>query len=208
MTTSADAEIPKGGRGLAITALVLGILAALLTYPTSKFPIGAQKYQATFFVALTVAFGLASLFQSRRPNGMAIAGLLIATFSAMFLAFTWSSGEKAPTEISVAPSPPTNQLLVAPSAAVKSNLESEWTPSYDCQKVASGPERMICSNKELSSLDVQLNEVYSQAAKRVNDRSALKLEQLAWLKNVRDRCSDAACMSYAYGLRLVELRAK
>lgn len=208
MTASANAETPKSGRGLAITALVLGIFAALLTYPTPQFPIEAKKFNAAFFIALTLAFGLASLFQSKRSNGMAIAGVLIAACSAMFLALNWSSGNKAPPVISQAPTTQTNGPIVEPSAVVKPTSESEWTPSYDCQKVASGPERMICSNRELSNLDVQLNEVYAEAAKRVNDRSVLKVEQLAWLKNVRGRCSDADCMRHAYGLRLVELRAK
>jgi hypothetical protein len=208
MTDSANIETPKSGRGFAITSLVLGILATVLVYPTPKIPLEDTKFNAVFFVVLSFAFGLASLFQSKKPKGMAVAGVLLAACSAFFLAFNWSSGNKAMPAISQAPRPQINAPIIEPSPVVKTTVESEWTPSYDCQKVASGPERMICSNKELSNLDVQLNEVYAQAAKRVNDRGALKGEQLAWLKNVRGRCSDADCMKHAYGLRLVELRAK
>jgi hypothetical protein len=208
MTDSVNVETPKSGRGFAITSLVLGILAAVLVYPTPKIPLEDTKHNAVFFVALSLAFGLASFLQSRKPKGMAVAGVLLAACSGLFLALNWSGASKTAPAVSQAPKPPISNPIAEPSPVAKSSAESEWTPSYDCQKVASGPERMICSNKELSNLDVQLNDVYAQAAKRVTDRSVLKTEQLAWLKNVRNRCSDADCMKHAYGLRLVELRAK
>lgn len=205
MTDASAVDISKRGNGLGITSLVFGILAAIGAPLPSNNPSEDISYLALFFSVLGALFGIASLFQSRMPKGRPIAGVLLAVSSAFFIALHWSgmSKVKAPPVAVQAPTPP-----ITPQAPVISPVESKWTPSYDCQKVASGPERLVCSNQELSSLDVQLNEAYALAAKRVPDRSILKSEQLAWLKNVRDQCSDADCMKHAYGLRLVDLRAK
>ncbi|HTH95202.1 MAG TPA: lysozyme inhibitor LprI family protein, partial [Rhodocyclaceae bacterium] len=93
-------------------------------------------------------------------------------------------------------------------APTQPQSQSSWTPSYDCNNVESGPERMICANPVLSKLDIQLNNTYAAASKRVSDRDALKSEQADWLKNVRNACSDSDCMSNAYRTRISELEAK
>jgi len=83
--------------------------------------------------------------------------------------------------------------------------QASWAPSFDCAKVSNGPERLICSNKELSEADVQLAQVYKAALKKAADKSSLKQAQALWLKNERNACSDADCMLRVYGERIATL---
>ena len=83
--------------------------------------------------------------------------------------------------------------------------EMTWSPSFDCSKVSNGPERLICSNKELSAADVQLAQTFKTALRASHDKSALKREQNSWLKDKRDVCSDAATMLQVYQERIAEL---
>ena len=77
--------------------------------------------------------------------------------------------------------------------------------SFDCARAGTQVERLICAQPALSSLDDQLEKVYA-TARRGDRRPALLAEQRAWLLNVRDRCTDAACVRKAYVKRLAALR--
>ena len=77
--------------------------------------------------------------------------------------------------------------------------------SFDCAKAGTQVERLICAQPALSSLDDQLDKVYA-AARRADHRPALLAQQRDWLVNVRDRCTDAACVRKAYMVRLAALR--
>jgi uncharacterized protein YecT (DUF1311 family) len=81
-----------------------------------------------------------------------------------------------------------------------------WSPSFDCAKVSNGAERLICSSKELSAVDVKLAQVYKKELEAYPyDKNGFKSVQNDWRKNVRDACSDAACMRNAYQQRITEL---
>lgn len=80
-----------------------------------------------------------------------------------------------------------------------------WTPSFDCAKASTGPERLICSNKELSEVDVKLAQTYKLAANTSSDKESLRNAQNAWRKNERDACSDVNCMLAAYQNRIGQL---
>lgn len=81
---------------------------------------------------------------------------------------------------------------------------SPFAPSFDCSKASNGAERLICGDRELSKLDVELSERYMKARNSGKDRNKLKSEQLAWLKSSRNACSDITCMSNAYKQRIAE----
>lgn len=105
-----------------------------------------------------------------------------------------------------APTPPVvapvaEQAVIAPNVPVSVT----WTPSFDCTKASTGPERLICSSKELSAADVKLAQAYKTAANISTDKDALKSAQNAWRKNERDACSDVQCMLGAYQSRLTQL---
>lgn len=95
----------------------------------------------------------------------------------------------------------------APNAAPQPQADQQitWAPSFDCAKVSNGPERLICSNKELSEADVKLAQVYKAALKSASDKNALKQAQSAWLKNDRNACADVDCMLRVYNERISAL---
>lgn len=80
-----------------------------------------------------------------------------------------------------------------------------WAPSFDCAKASTGPERLICSNEELSAADVALAQAYRSARNASSDKAWLSEQQSTWRKTVRDACSDVQCMLSAYEQRITEL---
>jgi len=80
-----------------------------------------------------------------------------------------------------------------------------WAPSFDCAKVSTGPERLICSNKELSEADVKLSQAYKAALNVSSNKETLKEEQNSWRKNERDACADVTCMTKVYQQRISQL---
>lgn len=96
-----------------------------------------------------------------------------------------------------------------PSAPGLRNSDSSGTfaPSFDCAKALTGPERLVCSNQQLASLDVQLMQAYRRAMSSVPNKESLKASQIDWRKSQRDACSTAECMISAYKARIQSLEA-
>jgi uncharacterized protein YecT (DUF1311 family) len=83
-----------------------------------------------------------------------------------------------------------------------------FAPSFDCAKVSTGPERLICTNQELSALDVVLMQTYKRFMSASPDKSTLKQEQNAWRKNERDACSTVDCIAKAYRDHIDDFEAR
>lgn len=82
-------------------------------------------------------------------------------------------------------------------------------PSFDCARVTSKAESMVCSSPELAILDLAVANAYRDAMARVHtdyERRQLKDAQLFWLQEVRGKCQDAVCMKAAYEVRERQLR--
>ena len=79
------------------------------------------------------------------------------------------------------------------------------TASFDCAKARSAQEKMICSDRELARLDVELSAAYRKARDAATDAKALQSEQLQWLNATRKACSDTTCLAVAYKDRLAQL---
>jgi uncharacterized protein YecT (DUF1311 family) len=123
----------------------------------------------------------------------------------------------APAVVTVLPpsSTPSEQqadATTAPSVAsvaplpASAGTEPFSGPSFDCAKAGSVIEQLICKDDALARLDVQLAQAYKAAARQASDKGRLKSEQLDWLKNRRNDCSTAECVSAAYEARLAALR--
>jgi hypothetical protein len=82
---------------------------------------------------------------------------------------------------------------------------SSWAPSFSCAKAATGSEKLICSNQELSALDVEMARLYRDALEVSSNKEALRDEQRSWLRARRDRCPDVGCMRQAYRERIAQL---
>ncbi len=89
-------------------------------------------------------------------------------------------------------------------ARLKPAKKPLWSPGFDCGKAASDAERLLCSDRSLASLDVQLGQDFRALDGTQEQREA----QQSWLREVRDACSDANCLREAYQSRSDELQAE
>ena len=80
-----------------------------------------------------------------------------------------------------------------------------FAPSFNCTKAITNLERLICSSKELSELDLRLAKAYKIAMNATTDKNTLKSEQIYWRKNERDSCNDIQCISISYKNRIQQL---
>ena len=82
-------------------------------------------------------------------------------------------------------------------------------PSFDCAHAKSRVNQMICASPELSARDREVAEHYrALAALPGTDLAALRRDEAAWLRDVRDPCPDAACVADAYAVRDAVLQAR
>jgi len=79
-----------------------------------------------------------------------------------------------------------------------------FAPSFDCAKASNNAEKMICGDRNLSKLDVQLSQAYSAAREKATDKAQLKSEQIAWVKTSR-ACPDTACLTKTFQDRIKQL---
>ena len=115
--------------------------------------------------------------------------------------------KKSSSEISESETAPSNIAtnVAKPEASITPS-ETAWSPSFDCAKASTGPERLICSSKELSEADVQLNQAYKAAINKSTNVNELKNSQRTWRKTIRDACSNSDCMLNAYQMRINEIK--
>ena len=67
-------------------------------------------------------------------------------------------------------------------------------------------EKLVCADRELSALDVELAGAYRRAREMAADKEALRQQQLRWLRESMRPCKDQACLAQAYRQRLSQLR--
>lgn len=80
---------------------------------------------------------------------------------------------------------------------LKPNKKVLWSPAFNCAKAVTDVERLICTDRSLAAMDVELS-------KRVtaSPNTNTKATQVQWLKEVRDACTDLSCLRDAYQIRL------
>jgi uncharacterized protein len=74
--------------------------------------------------------------------------------------------------------------------------------SFDCGNTSTRIEGLICSSPRLSELDTKMAKRYSGALTRSPDPPALRQRQREWLRSVRNRCMDEACLLSVYRRRI------
>ena len=121
-----------------------------------------------------------------------------------------SSSEKNKGDLVLSNSPsPTvtaSEEMSAKNHPVEPQATNPFTPSFDCSKASNGQERLICSDRELSKLDVDLSNAYATARQLTSDLQALRAAQRDWIKSVQKSCSDKDCLASAYKIRIAELQ--
>lgn len=66
--------------------------------------------------------------------------------------------------------------------------------SFDCTKASSKIEKLICSSPGTADADRRLAAAYAAVKSKSADPSAVKADQVAWIKQQRNACGDAACL--------------
>jgi uncharacterized protein len=84
--------------------------------------------------------------------------------------------------------------------------------SFDCTKAATPVEKQVCADPELGALDERLAAAFKalgdeQTGNERGRRAPRSDDQRRWLREVRDRCADAACLRKAYADRIAVLAA-
>ena len=91
------------------------------------------------------------------------------------------------------------QLIVTVALALSAG--SAFAASFDCKKARSKSELLVCSDRELSAMDDQLDALVSEARKRSTDITEFKRELvLAW--EARQQCTSKACVKQWYAGRI------
>lgn len=108
--------------------------------------------------------------------------------------------------IPAAPAPEAKEVPVvatAPATPEKRVIEA----SFDCGKAASKIEKLICASPETAAADKRLAAAYSIAKAQSTDVNALKAQQVEWMKQERNACTDSACLLKAVDDRIQKLAA-
>jgi uncharacterized protein len=74
--------------------------------------------------------------------------------------------------------------------------------SFDCTRAGRPAEKLVCADKGLSGLDSVLARMYAKRQEVVVDPAITAADQKAWLRDVRDKCTDIKCLRSAYGKRI------
>jgi uncharacterized protein len=82
-------------------------------------------------------------------------------------------------------------------------------PSFDCRVQHSDAEVTICNSPELSLLDNQLDQLYTQSLKALGEtkRKELVLAQRQWVRSVIGCATDADCLNAQYQEQLKKLKS-
>ena len=83
---------------------------------------------------------------------------------------------------------------------------------FDCNKASTAIEKAICSDKRIAMADLEINQQYKRARKKLAgaERKSLKISQRSWIKQ-RNRCRadgkvDLSCLALSYAHRLAALQ--
>ena len=75
-------------------------------------------------------------------------------------------------------------------------------PSFDCKFAKRHVEILICSNGIVAQLDQDMANLYYRLRDRSSDPDRLKRDQLRWLTDVQNMCSDLGCLETVYRERI------
>jgi len=78
--------------------------------------------------------------------------------------------------------------------------------SLDCSKLPSVQAQLVCGDAELARVDKELADIFNQKIKTSANKTRLREDQRAWLRNSRNVCGDKACLLRSYQQRIDELK--
>jgi uncharacterized protein YecT (DUF1311 family) len=130
---------------------------------------------------------------------------------------TLTTSETSPSEIeeSKKNSEPINSSDITSSNQSVNNVENisqdqdqkveEIKPSFECIKANSIQDKLVCSDKDLANMDMELSKLYAKAKASLPDAEELKNAQRIWYKSQRNSCQNLDCLKNTYESRIIEL---
>ncbi|SPB15131.1 hypothetical protein NOV72_02360 [Caballeronia novacaledonica] len=86
------------------------------------------------------------------------------------------------------------------------------TRALECQRARSNVERMTCANRELMVFDAAVNlgfvEMQDSFSKEISAEDPVRVDQINWLRDVRNNCVDTACLFNAYKARVAYFKKR
>jgi TPR repeat protein len=111
---------------------------------------------------------------------------------------------QAPAATGTAPAPEAASVPNAALAPEAAFVPTEH-PSFDCATASNEAERLICTDSDLASRDVELAHLYRRARDHAVDEGAVIAEQRDWIALHRNACTSKECLYRAYRHRAHEL---
>jgi uncharacterized protein len=78
---------------------------------------------------------------------------------------------------------------------------NEENASFDCDKASTAAQKLICRAPSLRAADLGVGKAFRAARLSAPDPDRLNVEQTSWTRDVRDRCTNEACLSKALAAR-------
>jgi uncharacterized protein YecT (DUF1311 family) len=147
----------------------------------------------------TISLRFVKVVKEESPWVLIIIGLVV-----LLALFNSGDKNKKQSENIPAVEEPVNDRF-GPSEPSTSPSTTAYSPSFDCSRVTSNQENIICGDSELAELDVNLNNAYIEAKNKSADKNTIINEQRTWIQTVRDACSDKDCLKESMSRRIEEL---
>lgn len=94
----------------------------------------------------------------------------------------------------------------------QTNAPENAEQSFDCRKAGTRVEHLICNNPELVKLDATVNRGYVAMqlsdSKEISYQDSVRLDQINWIRNVRNACADNRCLLNAYRARIQYIKGE
>ncbi|GJH18795.1 hypothetical protein CBA19CS22_19655 [Caballeronia novacaledonica] len=86
------------------------------------------------------------------------------------------------------------------------------TGPLECKKANTEVERMICQSSDLVAFDEAVNlgfaEMQDSFSKEISSEDPIRLDQIRWIRDVRNKCVDATCLINAYKVRIAYFKRR
>lgn len=84
--------------------------------------------------------------------------------------------------------------------------------SFDCVKAQTNIEHLICNNPDLVKLDTAVNWGFVAMqlvdSKEISYQDSVRVDQISWLKNVRNKCTSRSCLFDVYRARVKYIKGR
>jgi hypothetical protein len=94
----------------------------------------------------------------------------------------------------------------APAAFNRPTQVQANGPSFNCADPANKNDEIICSNANLSKLDLDVANSFKSYLSRATDKDYAKAEHAEWKIKIRNSCTTLECLIETYTLRLDQLK--